>query len=201
MAENLLGVACFSAFSENELLGPVGIHHWGMYGDRHHGFVIEYDGERDFFKAWAGIKWLFPVEYVDERLQAQLKEFDVWTPAAMWGMLRRWSAVKCKLAWGNEKEWRLVVPPSHPQVIKQDSSGGTLHLLPMWSTSQPTEQLLQATRVIRRVILGAKMKADDPLRSAILSAVDQPHLAHVEVWQAKPCEKDFALKLIRIKPK
>ena len=202
-ATRLMGISCFSSFTEAELNSPLGIRHWSVYGENHCGYVIEYDGEHEFFKQWAAHKLLFEVKYQADRFIVPLKEFDEWTDEKMWQTLRRWSAFKSSLAWAHEKEWRIMLPigeggEKEPLVMHfKNAAGIKRQYLQLWPDGASNELKAERALAIRRVILGAN--SSSPLKDAILAAVGEPHFKHVTVWKASPCLKEYALLLARIK--
>ena len=192
------GVVCFSGFDSDMMSGPVGIRHWSMYGDCHRGFALEYDGHHHFFQKWANIKWLFPVQYLTERMLVSLSEFDVWDDAKMWKTFRAWSAMKSAEAWGHEFEWRIVCPlgAKGASVIEKNEAGEEREYLRLWREDQSNDEQEAGARAIRRVILG--LAARKETKDAILSAAKDPKLAHVEIWQARACRSKFALVFERL---
>ena len=126
-----LGVCCFSAFSPNDLCGALGIRHWSSYADHHRGIVIEYDGHHRHFQDLARQKLCFPVEYCPSRTQVGLKELEIWDDATMWRYMRTWTALKSRLAWGEEKEWRLATNNGSSMVFRTgaESPDGALVFL------------------------------------------------------------------------
>jgi len=192
-----LGIASFSSFTDDDLNGPLGIRHWAMYGDKHRGFAIEYNGKHQCFNAWAGSKWFFPVKYLDDRLQVSLKEFDEWSDSKMFQMFRRLSEVKCSLAWGNEKEWRLIHPIFRRVERAVTSRGEKFPFIRLWPSAQPSDTPQLPVDIIRRVIWGVNTPTH--LKTEIQNAVKQPHLGKIEIWETNTCDKDFALRLKRIK--
>ena len=54
-----MAVCCFSAFTTADLTGDLGIRHWSIYADHHHGFAIEYDGTHEYFKNVANRNFCF----------------------------------------------------------------------------------------------------------------------------------------------
>jgi hypothetical protein len=197
----VFGIACFSAFSESILNGPLGIRHWAMYANDHTGFAIEYDGRHPLLKILAASKWLFPVTYHDDRPIVGIAEFDDWTEQMSLRALRRWSEVKCRQAWGEEMEWRLICPlardPQGRVEISCVKDGGrSLHFLHLWKTSgEPTEKRENAT-AIKRVILGVHVGGD--LEQRIKAALKEPHLKHVELYRSNVCARNFALRTERV---
>jgi hypothetical protein len=194
------GVSCFSAFSEDVLSGPMGIRHWAMYADNHKGFSIEYDGRHQLLRNLADSKWLFPVSYRAERPTIGIAEFDDWTERKTLQVLRRWLETKCLQAWGDEMEWRLICPLSpDPQerveISITNQLGQALHLLHIWGSNQPVGNRPNSA-VIKRVILG--VRADKDLESKIAEALKEPHLRHVGLYPARPCEQHFALRIERV---
>jgi hypothetical protein len=105
----LYGVTCFSAFSEQQLTDSTGTRQWSMYADSHQGMAIEFDGGCPLITNWVKSKWLFPVDYQDARFAVGFREFEDWSDAGVFRVVRRWPSFKCA-AWGNESEWRLVHP-------------------------------------------------------------------------------------------
>lgn len=186
------GVSCFSAFPEDVLNGPMGIRHWAMYAEDHRGFCIEYDGRHTFFQDFAASKWLFPVRYCTERPTFGIEEFNDWPQRKYLEILRRWSEMKCRQAWGDEKEWRLIcsLTPDERAPV-EISISGELHLLHIWRTHQAPEERANST-AIKRVILG--VRASEDLENAVKNAQKLPHLRHVEIYRARMCERHFALR-------
>jgi hypothetical protein len=194
------GVACFAAFEEADMCSEIGIRHWAMYGGAHRGFAIGYSGTAEPFPSWGRTKLLFPVKYPEMRMQASLDEFDDWSDVKFWHALRAWSEVKARKAWGEEKEWRLILPlgidvPNALLVHEQGEKGRTNHYLKIWDGDHDEERATKA-RLINRVILGAM--ADGDLEKSVLDARKGAHLQHVEVWKARPCERDYRLVLDRL---
>ncbi len=195
-----MGVCCFSAFSDADLAGPIAIRHWAVYGANHQGFCVEYDGQHEFFRHVAQAKWLFPVEYRSTRLLAELREFDEWTDEKMWKIFRQWSAMKCKEAWGDEREWRAVcaITGTAPFLSHEtDASGGTRHYFRLWHETASISDKMAAARAIRRVILG--YFASDSLKAGIREVLEQPHMRHVGIWQAAPSRREFALRFRQLR--
>jgi len=196
-----LGATCFSAFSNSQFTGEVGIRHWAAYGNEHRGYAIEYNGRHRFFTAVAEAKWLFPVNYLKKRLLIDLPEFDEWNDAKMWRTIRAWLAMKSARAWGNEKEWRLIHPISndftHPAFRYEGEGSKRRYYLRLWSNTEPLAGQESGAAAINRVWLGCR--ADDDLKERILAATEQPPLRHVEVWKLEPCDRNFALLPVKIK--
>lgn len=192
---NDIGVACFSAFAPEEFHGELGIHHWAMYGDSHTGFAIAYDGEHPQMRALAETKWLFPVEYVDERYAVDLAYFDEWSDRKMWRTFRRWLALKSRRAWEHEKEWRLGFPIkalADEHFVSETSLGDRIHyFLKLWDNSMPEEERSAHASIISAVFLGAR--ATPTLTAQVLEAVNTPHLRHVEVCKMEVDPTKYAL--------
>jgi hypothetical protein len=195
-----IGVSCFAAFNEVELHGELGIRHWAMYGGEHRGFAIGYSGNHEVIQSWAHFKWLFPVDYRDQRLLARLDEFDSWNDAKMWQIFRSWGAMKSRRAWGDEKEWRLLcsIGAGLPDGVltHEKRANGTMHFLNLWGDARNSEERHARASIIDRVILGAR--ASQPLKDAILTAVRAPHLRHIQIWEVAPCDRNFQLLHKRI---
>lgn len=190
------GITCFSAFSEAVLNGPLGIRHWAIYAKDHTGFVIEYDGEHAMLKSWAASKWLFPVTYHESRPIVGIAEFAAWTQTKSLRVLRHWSEMKCRQAWGEEMEWRLVCPLRPDELNRVEISsmpvdGRVLHFLHLWKSNSPEGQKAN-TVAIRRVILGARVDAG--LEKQIRATLRSTYFRHVKLDRAVLCEKDFALR-------
>lgn len=196
-----IGVSCFTAFSETELNGEYGIHHWAMYGGQHRGFAIAYNGEHEVIRAWSKAKWFFPVEYRDERLLVPLAEFDEWDDTKMWRTFRTWGAMKSRRAWGDEKEWRLLcaIGASLPDGVltREENSDEIRYFLNLWGDAKNLEEKCVRASIISRVLLGAR--ASQSLEDAVVEAVKAPHLKHAEIWKVAPCDRDFRLVAHRIK--
>jgi hypothetical protein len=190
-----IGVSCFSAFSPEEFQGELGIHHWAMYGDRHTGFAITYDGEHPQIRGFADSKWLFPVEYVDERLVVDLAYFDEWSDRKMWRTFRHWLALKSRRAWEHEKEWRLVFPinalPDKFFVKEDGANGRPSFFLKLWGNSKAEEEQIACASIISDVFLG--MRASPDLTTQVLDAVKAPHLRHVNVYRMEIDTSRYAL--------
>jgi hypothetical protein len=190
-----VGVSCFSAFAPEEFQGELGIHHWAMYGDSHTGFAIVYDGEHPQVRAFAETKWLFPVEYVDQRYVVDLGYFDEWSDRKMWRTFRHWLALKSRRAWEHEKEWRLafpiLAPPDHHFVRETSADGRNHYFLKLWDNSKPAEERSAHASIISTVFLGARSAPD--LTAQVLEAVEAPHLRHVEVYRMEVDASRYAL--------
>lgn len=194
------GITCFSGFPEDVLNGPIGIRYWATYARDHTGFVIEYNGQNPALKNWAASKWLFPVVYHDSRPTVSIAEFDDWTQDKTFRVLRHWSEMKCRQAWGEEMEWRLVCPLT-PDALKRAEisslkvDGRVLHFFHLWPSEAPVGKR-ENTDVIQRVILGARV--EDKLQKTIIDVLKAPDLEHVKLERAILCEKDFALLTVPV---
>jgi hypothetical protein len=196
-----LGVCCFSAFSPNDLCGALGIRHWSSYADHHRGIVIEYDGHHRHFQDLARQKLCFPVEYCPSRTQVGLKELEIWDDATMWRYMRTWTALKSRLAWGEEKEWRMIAPLEafleRGFVTRTSASGQELYLLQLLHGVQDDEVKALIGRIIRRVIFGVRTNQD--VKDEVFRALKEPHLKHVQVAEASMSPSDFALEITQIR--
>lgn len=195
------GITCFSAFPEAVLNGPLGIRHWAMYAKDHTGFVIEYDGRHALLKSWATSKWLFPVAYQKNRPIVNIAEFDEWTQEKAVQVLRRWSEMKCKQAWGEEMEWRLICPlapdpQNRVEISSMTVDGRKLHFLHLWKSDALTGQ--RDAKAIKRVILGVRV--DAKLEADIKATMATPDFQHAELHRAILCKRDFALRTEPVKP-
>lgn len=190
-----IGVSCFSAFAPEEFRGELGIHHWAMYGDSHTGFAIAYDGEHPQVRGFAETKWLFPVDYVDQRYAVDLTYFDEWSDRKMWRTFRHWLALKSRRAWEHEKEWRLLFPikslPDPHFDTESDARGRTQCFLKLWNSSRPEEEQAAHASIISDVFLGAR--ADQELSTQVLEAVKAQHLRHINIWKMEIDESRYAL--------
>ena len=189
------GVACFSAFSEEVLNGPTGIKHWAMYAEDHKGFCIEYDGGHRFFRDLAASKWLFPVRYYGKRPAIGIAEFEDWPQRKYLQVLRQWSEMKCRKAWEDEAEWRLICTLTpDDRAPFEISVSGEHHLIHLWRTSEAPEERANSA-AIRRVILGVR---SEELKDTMTNVLKAPHLKHVGLYQARICDRHFALRLERV---
>jgi hypothetical protein len=193
------GVTCFSAFTEEILNGPIGIRHWAMYAGNHEGFVIEYDGGHPLLRTWALSKWLFPVVYHVDRPLVQITDFDDWPQQKALKLLRSWSAMKCKQAWGEEMEWRLIcqLAPDETgkiEISRKEADGRTLYFYHLWKSDSPPEKRPDSA-AIKRVILG--VRTSEKLTTEIRDALGQPHLTHVELWRSRMSESRYSLQIAK----
>ena len=192
------GIACFSAFTEAELNGPLGIRHWAMYGRDHTGFALEFDPQHGLLSSWAASKWLFPVRYYDQRPSVSIAEFDDWTEAKVTTVLRRWAEMKCRQAWGDEAEWRMICPltPDAKNRVEISSAmidGRKGYFLHLWKSGAPPG-LREGTLAIRRVILGARI--DPQVAAAVKEILSEPDFGHVKLERIELCERNFALRTV-----
>ncbi len=102
-----LGVACFSAFTREQMETAASVRHWAFYGGNHGGLAIEFNGRHELFKKWARMKMCFYVDYRPKRPECRLADFRDTSWRADLLRARRWGSVKSK-AWCSESEWRLV---------------------------------------------------------------------------------------------
>jgi len=192
----MFGIACFSAFSEVVLNGPLGIRHWSIYADDHKGFAIEYDSGAPLFVNWAASKWLFPVVYQVDRPAVSLADFDDFVEMKALQTLRRWAEVKCLDAWGDELEWRLICPlsidgPGSSRLSTVEHGSDRMHLFHLWS-----EDLASRGRdieLIKRVVLG--VRASDALEREIREALAAARLDHVALVRSVVSDRSFSLRL------
>jgi hypothetical protein len=198
LSKDRIGAACLSAFSDSEILAEVGIHHWAMYGDEHRGFAIEYNGNHSYFQTLAKSKWLFPVEYLNERLQVDINYFDNWGDEPMWRTIRSWAAMKSKVAWGHEKEWRILHSIGGDEIPHawwygvEGVGEEQRYYLKLWSKQHTDEQkVIAGAGAIRRVWLGCRSTLE--LQEEILEAIRVPYLKHVELIKLGVCERQFRL--------
>jgi hypothetical protein len=189
------GIRSFSAFSRAQFDGELGIRHWAMYGDNHRGVTIEYDGEHELLRAWSETKWLFPVAYCHRRLLVELAEFEDWTDIKMYRTFRAWAAMKCRRAWGDEKEWRLTVPLGwgleSGAIVKEIHDGRTYYFMKLWDETQTRAQRVAIARVVRRVYFGDKI--NPAIEEKLLRVLQRSHYRHVQVYKVEPCDQRFAL--------
>lgn len=190
-----IGVSCFSGFSLDEFQGELGIHHWAMYGDSHRGFALAYDCTHPQMHALAESRWLFPVEYVEHRHTIDVSYFDEWNDRKVWRTFRQWLALKSRRAWEHEREWRLVFPIRVPEdeyfVQECDRNGRAHYFLKFWQRSTSDDERAARASIISAVFLGAR--ASDALIKKVLTAVELPHLRHVEVCQMEPDATHYRL--------
>ena len=193
------GVACFSAFSADELGAAKAIRHWAAYADDHRGLAIEFDGQHPFFANPAKAKQLFRVDYTDERPICALADFEDVRDPALLRILRVWAQRKSGEAWRCENEWRLIAPLSistKNPIIKAVSGERLLFFLSLWQPTSPDGRQSGAGQVIRRVILGSRTSS--MLEASVRIALNEPHLRHVELCRAIENRSRFALDIIRI---
>lgn len=195
-----LGVCCFAAFEEDDLCGELGIRHWSHYSDHHRGVAIEYDGKHGMMLGLSMQKVLFPVEYCPARVQAKLEEFEDWTDTKMWQLMRRWTAMKSHLAWGDEKEWRFMAPLDpfleKGVAIKTRVGDQEISLFQLLHGIHDADGKMNMARIIRRVIFG--VRTAQATKDEVLELLSEPHLRHVQVAQATLSPSDFRLEIKRI---
>jgi len=192
------GVACFSAFSAEELSLPIVVRHWSAYADDHRGMAIEFDGQNSFFSGFAQSKWFFRVDYSEERPVCMLKEFEDARYANLFRMLRAWARFKAKSAWGKENEWRLILPLGEDKgvgITRAADGERVLHFLHLWAPDRPPHDP-SVGQVIRRVILGSR--ASSELEASVRAVRSEPHLHHVELCRAREDPRSFSMKIVPV---
>ena len=148
-------------------------------------------------RTWAQSKWLFPVVYHADRPLVRITEFDEWPQQKTLQLLRSWSGMKCKQAWGDEREWRLIcqLAPDATgkiEISRREVAGRTHYFYHLWKSDSPPDRRPDST-AIKRVILG--VQTSERLASEIRDTLRLPHLQHVELWQARMCASRFALQI------
>jgi hypothetical protein len=186
------GICCFSAFSEEDMRSSDAIRHWAFYARDHAGIAIQFDGSHAFFKKWLQARLLFSVRYKSDRAVANLPDFDKADKETEVRLVRKWAAVKSSV-WGAEKEWRWVFPlddtdafPCRRVVVGER----IVYLRRLWAPDDSN------AKMVRRVILGCR--SSNELKKSIHAALNQPHLRHVELWQAFEDKNEFRLGLERV---
>ena len=190
------GIACFSAFSDEDMKSADAIRHWAFYAKSHTGMAIEFDGTHNFFKDWHKARLLFRVGYADNgsgRSVADLAEFDKANKETEVRLVRKWASVK-SAAWETEKEWRWVFPldDTNDFPCRRVVSGErVINLRRLWTPEDGNAKMVQ------RVILGSR--ASDKLKASVRTVLNQSHFQHVELWRAFEHPDVFGLNLERVR--
>ncbi|MBP6507433.1 MAG: DUF2971 domain-containing protein [Opitutaceae bacterium] len=184
--ERVVGIICFMAMEDSDLEAPECVHYWDRYAENHRGLAVEFDPSFGLLQCAAQAKWLFPVNYhaLDSR-----PEWDLGITGDDGSLLRelRLRAAQKAAVWKNEHEWRMIAPFQAEKLKDRISAyvdGERLHHLLALST--PNEK-----SPITRVFLGPRASAN--LERSVLSALTQPHLAHVILLRANASATDYSI--------
>lgn len=145
---------------------------WAHYAGNHTGLVLQLDETHEFFA---------PMIFEEQSFELTKVEYSSQRPIRSYSTLNSPEVFYRKsIEWAYEREWRLIRPLANAEST-HPSKPHSVHLFAL------------PPAAIRGLIVGCAV--DGPTRDKINEVLQQPALAHVKVFSARPSDDEYGLEI------